>query len=641
MKCRWIFFLCMMGWMHADAQYSKYIIQFTDKKNSPFSLQQPSAYLSSKAILRRTKYNIATDSTDLPVNPAYINQVKTYTSVTYLSQSKWLNQILILCTDQNSLNQIKALPFVKKAQGIGNRLAGNGRTKDKLKLKQTAAVARIEGQQGNVYDYGSALAQIRIHEGEFLHNKGLSGQGMIIAVLDGGFNNYKTISAFDSIRINQQVLGERDFVAFDNSVNEDHPHGMECLSILAGNWPGKLVGSAPKSSYWLIRTENAATEFPIEEHNWVVGAEFADSSGADMISSSLGYNTFDDPSFDHTYNEFYKNTAISTQGAALAVRKGMIVVNAAGNEGNNSWKYLTLPSDADSVCAVGAVNAQGVIANFSSLGFPGKIKPNVVSLGAPAIVAGSNGIVSASGTSYSTPNIAGLIACLWQAFPQFNNMQVLDAVYKSADHYTNPDNRYGFGIPNMHKAYQLLKHQQNILLYGNAWLFATPASFTDTIHVKFISQLDGNVTIDLLDKNNTVILSKTVVAEKEETYQLDFTPLAFLPAGNYLIRYNDGQQTNLVQVSKLSLGSDADWLTAYPMPFHQTTTIYLRAPETSVAHLTLTDLSGKILETKTFSIVKDSVYQPKLNSFNIISSGIYFLLYEGSIFKRTLKIIRQ
>src|SRR3954453_8892952 len=183
---------------------------------------------------------------------------------------------------------------------------------------------------------------------------------MEIAVLDAGFQRYKSLNAFDSLRLNKQVLGERDFVAFDNSVEEDDSHGMHCLSILSANWPGKMIGTAPKPNYWLVRTKNSASEYPLEEYNWVVGAEFADSTGSDIISSSLGYSTFDAPSFNHSYADFYKNKSIATQGASIAVKKGMIACVSAGNEDSNSWKYLTFPADADSVCAVGAVNSSGI-----------------------------------------------------------------------------------------------------------------------------------------------------------------------------------------------------------------------------------------------------------------------------------------
>jgi len=222
-----------------------------------------------------------------------------------------------------------------------------------------------------------------------------------------------------------------------------------------------------RAPWWALRrtllfgcfaAKNSASEYPVEEHNWVVAAEFADSAGADMISSSVGYNQFDEAAFNHTYNNFYTNSTMVSLGATFAARKGMLVTNSAGNEGNNSWKYLIFPADADSVCAIGAVNNAGQIASFSSYGYRGKIKPNVVSVGAGTVVFGTNNIpVSGNGTSFSNPNLNGLIACLWQAFPEYNNMNILDAVYKSADKYTVPDNRFGYGIPNMRKAWLYLK----------------------------------------------------------------------------------------------------------------------------------------------------------------------------------------
>ncbi len=431
------------------AQYPKLIVQFTDKSSNMYSLSNPSQYLSPRALERRKRYNIPIDSADLPVAKQYKDSLLSAGNVKVLSESKWLNQVLIETGDQNVIKKIMAFPFVKSAKGIGYRTPNPAlinTTKNPVKI---SVASRPAGTTGDSYNYGSSYKQVHIHEGEFLHNKGFHGEIMQIAVLDAGFLQYKTITAFDSVRQNGQILGERDFVAFDNSVNEDDLHGMDCLSILSANWPGQMVGTAPKANYWLIRTENAASEYPIEEHNWAAGAEFADSAGCDMISSSLGYNTFDDSSFNHTYADFYKNTAMVSLAASVAVRKGMIVTNSAGNEGAKNWKYLIFPADADSVCAVGAINAAGAIAGFSSYGYTGKVKPNIVSVGAGTVIAGlNNQPASGNGTSFSNPNIAGLIACLWQAFPLYNNMKILDAVYKSADHYSTPDDCYGYGIPN-------------------------------------------------------------------------------------------------------------------------------------------------------------------------------------------------
>ncbi|HEX8357778.1 MAG TPA: S8 family serine peptidase, partial [Segetibacter sp.] len=451
------------------AQYPRLIVQLKDKAGNTYNLQQPDQFLSPRAIQRRLLQKIAIDSTDLPVTASYLTALRLAGDVTILSTSRWLNQVLVQTTSQDAINRILALPFVKSARGIGRRYANTDtcgkKTPAPSGLTGNYYRSRTTNTTADSYNYGSSYNQVHIHEGEFLHNKGFHGENMQIAVLDAGFNQYRTITAFDSIRINNQVLGERDFVAFDNSVNEDDTHGMNCLSTLSANWPGRMIGTAPKANYWLLRTEDAGSEYPIEEHNWAVGAEFSDSAGANMISSSVGYYYFDDPAFNHSYNDLYKNSTIITQGATIAARKGMIVMNSAGNEGDNAWKYLIFPADADSVCAVGAVNSSGVIVGFSSYGYPGKVKPNIVSVGAGTVVAGlNNQPASSNGTSFSNPNIAGLIACLWQAFPARSNMEILNAVYKSGDRYASPDNRYGFGIPNFRTAYQFLKQDENKLL---------------------------------------------------------------------------------------------------------------------------------------------------------------------------------
>jgi subtilisin family serine protease len=424
------------------AQYPKWIIQFTDKNNSPYSLNQPIAYLSQKAIDRRTKQQIPIDSSDLPVNSSYIQQVLAKGNVTYLSQAKWMNQILIYCTDNATIDAINQLPFVKKTQAIGLLVSTHKEEKPKEPIQKLNKSSFTNTTTGDTLDYGNSYNQVHIHDGEFLHNKGFTGDGITIAILDGGFYHYKELGAFDSIRLQNRLLGINDFVDYDNSVDEDDAHGMYCLSTIAANIPGVMVGTAPNASFWLLRTENVSSEYPIEEHNWAAAAAFVDSAGADMISSSLGYYYFDDPSFNHSYNDFYANNTTVSIAAEMAAKKGMIVTNSAGNEGSKTWKYLVFPADADSICAVGAVNNDSVIASFSSYGYPGKIKPNVVSVGAGTVIMGTNNVpVTGNGTSFSNPNINGLIACLWQAFPEFNNMTILNAVYESADKFTNPDNR--------------------------------------------------------------------------------------------------------------------------------------------------------------------------------------------------------
>ncbi len=387
-------------------------------------------------------------------------------------------------------------------------------------------------------NYGSAYTQVHIHNGEFLHNRGFTGKGITIAVIDAGFNNYKTIHAFDSLRAHKLLLGEKDFVDFDNSVNEDDAHGEECLSIIAANVPGKMVGTAPDAGFWLLRSENANSEYPVEEHNWAAAAEFADSAGTDMISSSLGYTQFDDSIFDHTYNDFYKKTTMISRAAIAASGKGIIVTNSAGNEGNSRWKYLVFPADDDSICSVGATDNAGKIASFSSYGYPGKVKPDMASVGLGSTIYTSAGVMTGSGTSFSNPNINGLIACLWQAFPQFNNISILKAVYKSCPNYNKPDNRLGYGLPDMIKAYDTLKLEQNKLLFGDRWFIALPYPFGQ-VAFKLIGQVNGTATISLIN-NKKVIAVKTLVTEYQDLYNVNFNEYDLRP-GKYTIEYDDGR----------------------------------------------------------------------------------------------------
>ncbi len=459
----WLLLFLLVSETHA--QLSRYIIQFTDKAATPYTLSNPAAYLSQRSLDRRTRYGIAIDSTDLPVAPRYIDSVRLAGAVTILNVSKWLNQISIQTNDAAALEKIYAFPFVKKVAGIAARQRVENLPLPE-KFSQEAKVMAVQNGQNltaDYYNYGNAAAQVNLHSGAFLHNIGLRGQGMIIGMLDAGYNRYTTLKAFDSINANRQVLETWDFVNREASVVEDHQHGMQCLSVIAANIPGQFVGTAPKASFFLYRTEDTRSEYPIEEHNWVCGAERVDSAGGDVISSSLGYSTFDDRSLSHTYAQLDGNTTMAAIGADLAAQKGILVVNSAGNEGGNTWRYIMTPADADSILAVGAVDKNGQVAGFSSYGpsADGQVKPDVVSVGAGTTIQNTNNTIgSGSGTSFAAPNMAGLATCLWQGFPEVNNMKIIAALRQSASNYTTPNDRIGYGIPDVKKALvSLLKEQ--------------------------------------------------------------------------------------------------------------------------------------------------------------------------------------
>jgi serine protease AprX len=453
----------------ASSQFSKHIIRLTDKKGTQHTLATPSTFLSSKSIARRTTHHIPIDSTDLPLSAAYLDSIAAVPNVVIYNKSKWLNQVLIRTDDPAALAKINSFSFVKSTQKVANYSRGALLPAkfgdeppvgiDKPTMLGTNSTQGVQG--ASALNYGNSVNQIQLHEGEFLHNRGFSGQGIEMAVMDAGFRSYLTNPAFDSVRLQNRILGTWDFVANEASVNEDHNHGADCFSIIAANRPGAIVGSAPHAKFWLFRTEDVNSEMPVEEQNWIAAAEFADSAGVQIFSTSLGYNDFDDPALSYDHSKRDGNTAMITRAADLAARKGILVTNSAGNYGdnNNDSKYVLVPADGDSVLAVGAVDVNGLIGSFSSYGpnGAGKIKPNVVSVGVGTVYARANGNPSTgSGTSFSNPNLAGLIACLWQAFPHESNMSIIDAVQRSAHKYTTPDNRYGHGIPNFRKAYQYL-----------------------------------------------------------------------------------------------------------------------------------------------------------------------------------------
>jgi len=452
---------------NVNAQFTRYIIKFKSKNGTPYTFSNPQAYLSQRAIDRRTKYNISIDSTDLPVTPSYLNQVRTTPNVTVLNVSKWLNAVTIQTSDPNAIAIINSFPFVQSMSGIAPRLSNTNPVELYSKFEEDIVSlpnsgSRIQRTTADHFNYGTnSFSEIHLHNGEFLHNIGLRGQGMQIAMLDNGFNNYTSPSyhAFDSVNANNQVLGTWDFVAREQNVSNDGSHGMSCFSTIAANIPGQFTGKAPKASFWLFQTEDNSSEYPIEELNWACGAERADSSGADILSSSLGYATFNDASLDHSYADMNGNTTMAAIAADLAAKKGMLVFLANGNSGTSTWHYLITPADGDSVIAVGAVSSSGAVGNFSSYGpsSDGQVKPDVASVGVSAVIqTAGGGIGLSNGTSFACPNMAGLGTCLWQGFPELGNMKIRNALWQSGSIANAPDDRIGYGIPNMKTAFGIL-----------------------------------------------------------------------------------------------------------------------------------------------------------------------------------------
>lgn len=647
------------------AQYTKHIVQLGNKKGTPHAITNPSTYLSLKAILRRTKQSIAIDSTDLPVTPAYLDSIRKIPNVVVVNYSKWLNQVLIQTADQNALSVINSFPFVKASRPIAaipkpqDEEIINKRFKettyplqDRSLINERNNQNRLSGTSGNTINYGNNLKQIQIHEGEYLHNLGFTGRNVTMAFLDAGYLSYKTNPAFDSVRLQNRILGEYDFVKNEESVNEDHIHGMYCLSTVAANRPGTMVGTAPHAKFWLFRTEDAATEYPIEEQYWAVAAEFADSAGADMISSSLGYTEFSDPSFNHHYPQRDGNTAMITIAADLAAKKGMIVMNSAGNSGQltNEYKYVACPADGDSVVTVGATDVNGNIAPFSSWGpnGAGKLKPNIVSVGQGAIVSNTAGTpISSNGTSFSNPNVAGLIACLWQAFPEYSNMEIIDEVQKSSHKYSDPDIRFGYGLPNFRKAfYGLLRRSFS----GNI----VSSECSVTINWKSKDNKAMKYEIERKMQKDTGFVRIATINGKTDSFALNtYSYKDVLAAGtpgeqvSYRLKQLTTPDTSVLMFSNAQVLNDVctlgDRLIIHPNPFQNSIKIVLGTSQ-AVAKISilLRDLHGKTYYRYETSKPPGNLYLDIPTA--AVRAGIYFLtirdgsktLYIRRLLKQTL-----
>ncbi len=553
------FLLLFLSALHLSlkAQFSKYIIRLKDKTGTPFSINNPSQFLSARSIERRRRQNILIDETDLPVNPAYIDSIVSSGTVTVLNKSKWLNQVCIHTTDSAALAKINSFPFVVSSQPL-MRSQSFLPAPDKFHEKIiTTALPQALQTTSDYYKYGASYPQIHIHEGEFLHNNGFRGEGMMIAIMDAGFYHYKIITAFDSVRNNNQVAETYDFVNNEVSVDEDDIHGMFCFSIIAANWPGQLVGSCPKAKYFLYRTEDAASEYPVEEQNWAAAAERADSIGVDVFSTSLGYTTFDNSIFNHTYADMNGNKTIIAKACDYAAKKGIISVVAAGNEGNSTWHFISTPADADSAVTVGAVNSSGIVAAFSSFGpsSDGEIKPTVASVGEGSAIANTNNQPAfGNGTSFATPNLAGLITCLWQAFPDFTNMEIIEAVKKSSSFYTTPDDRIGYGIPNFQKAYDDLFQQRALknvsTILGNDWIKVYPNPFMKSFSVLLNPIQTATATLSLYDNAGKLYQSKKINIQTGQPQLIQFKNLQHAARGIYLIKYSDGVNKKTIRILK-------------------------------------------------------------------------------------------
>ena len=533
--------VCLLAITSTQAQ--KYLVLLKDKTGTPFSTDKPEAFLSKRAVERRLKQRIAITQRDLPVNPAYVSQIRQTGAKIWFS-SRWINGVLV----EASAAQLAAIKALACYKGIEfNRSLANARLSAE---KQTSDKFGTEA-----LDYGASQNQILMLGVDKMHDQGFHGEGMLVGILDAGFQSSDKNTALNQVFTDKRVLSTFDFVKNEKSVYEDDSHGNNVFSIMASNRSGQLIGPAYGASYVLLRTEDAFTENRVEEANWLFGAEYADSAGVDIINSSLGYNEFDNPADNYTYADMNGRNTLAARAADWAAATGMVVVVSAGNEGNKPWKYIATPGDADSVLTVGAVASNRTLGTFSSIGpsSDGRVKPDVCAQGVSTVLSNpASTTVAGNGTSYSSPLIAGFVAGFWQAFPYLTALQVIDCIRKAGHLYTTPNAQFGYGIPTFEKAAEVARRDYPVTSVPVATL-PTPVK----------------VYPNPFSQTPVVLVPQRMVGQTVEVYLIDATgqvrwqnrphlssnqfPLLFsesLPSGLYFLKIADGLRVEVVKVIK-------------------------------------------------------------------------------------------
>jgi hypothetical protein len=545
-------FIFLFGMQLVEAQTgNRYWIAFTDKNNSPYSLNNPAAYLSQRAIQRRTNQGIAIDSSDLPVNRRYLDSLIAK-GATVRHTSKWLNGATVEVPNLQVLADIQALPFVRASRKTGRISYQRPAIEDKFgSYTHASPMMRIDRLTNA--DYGASYNQIRLHNGDVLHNLGYRGEGMRIAVFDAGFINVNILSCFDSLFSQNRIVDTYDFVDLNTNPYVFDSHGTYVLGCMAGVIPGELIGTAPRAQYMLYRTENnvAGSENQIEEDNWVAAAERADSAGADVFNTSLSYTTFDDPSMNYSYADMNGNTARITRASDMAAKKGILVVASAGNYGGGGWTYIGAPADGDSVLSVGATNAEGQRIGFSSIGptSDGRIKPEVMAQGSAAVSCALNGqgITFVSGTSFSGPIMAGLATILWQAHPTRTNMQIFEALKQSGSNRLTPNNQLGWGLPDLQLALNSLSARD---ISAVEQLKVYPNPFSDRLQIQFEQKISSINTLNLRDLQGRIVYSENMGRVPSGMQGMQLTLPETLVPGMYLLEISNEYNTIVNRVVK-------------------------------------------------------------------------------------------
>ncbi|MEM9051646.1 MAG: S8 family serine peptidase, partial [Bacteroidota bacterium] len=518
----------------AQVGENRYLVYFADKDNTPYSIEEPEQFLSVRAINRRLNQSISITVEDLPVDPAYIQQILDLGEVELIYPLKWFNAVLIESADSAKIDEIEDLAFV-----VGTRMS----TFINNDLDQESIDSKFTSYRKNEEEYGPSFNQIDMINGLPLHEAGFKGEGVWVGVFDGGFSFTNTALALEEFMESGRLLGTKDFIDGDDEVFHRSTHGTRVLSTMTGLIPGSLIGTAPEASYLLCITEDVQIERRIEEANWAAAAEYADSVGVDIINTSLGYTLFDLDEEDHSYEGLDGNSTLITRASNIATSKGILTVNSAGNSGNSDWYYIGAPADGDKVLAVGAVNADEEVVGFSSRGprVDGAIKPNVMARGFQAIGTDlDQGITGINGTSFSAPIISGMAASLWQAVPNATAEEVFDAIEQSAHLYDMPNDSMGYGIPDFALALSLLQPLSDNVNLGNGinrvGVYPNPIDNGQTLTLTLPEAFGESLFVEIFDITGKLAYSERLVAQ---SHRASLPSTLNINTGLYILNVRD------------------------------------------------------------------------------------------------------
>ncbi len=499
-------------------------VYFNAKPNAQAFFGNPLTELSQRSLDRRLAQGIQLDEKDAPIEQLYIDQISSNSDIVVLAKSKWFNALHVQGSE-DAIRALENLSFVARVD-FANRVLNNPLRTATTPKKIKKVNKLLESSE--LFNYGNSGNQIQMLNGHLLHQQNYTGSGKIIAVMDGGFPGVNTASSFSRLRNSNKILGGYDFVNRSSNFYSGISHGTLVLSTMGGFRDNQLVGTAPDASYYLFITEDGANEWPLELSLWVEAAEEADRLGVDIINTSLGYTEFDNPNYNFTYADMNGNTTFISKGLDIAFSRGMVCVNSAGNSGNDPWQYISAPADAVNALTIGAVNSAGNYASFSSIGpsFDGRVKPDVVAQGQQSVLSSANGnITTASGTSFSGPITAGMVACLWQALPNATNAEIVQLIKESASLYSNPNNELGYGIPDFNLALNNGLLRLPVRDVEKFFIFPNPANNNISVALPLDAE---NAKISLYNSLGQLVLEQYV---SQGNSRVD---LAALRAGVYL-----------------------------------------------------------------------------------------------------------